>query len=79
MSENESITVKKIVVDWLKANGYDGLYNEEGPCGCILDDLICCADSGIEQCEAGHRIDGDNEDGFGYLMYPGKAKEENCL
>ena len=32
--------VRGIIIDFLKANGYDGLAGED--CGCGLDDLIAC-------------------------------------
>ena len=36
-----SNTLKSIVAAYLRANGYDGLYNED--CGCLLaDDLMPC-------------------------------------
>ena len=34
--------VKKIVSDYLRSSGFDGLFNEEGPCGCGLDNLAPC-------------------------------------
>lgn len=37
-------SVHKIVVDYLKANGYDGLYCYDAECGCVLDDLAPCCD-----------------------------------
>lgn len=46
------MTVKEIVVEWLKVNGYDGLAGEE--CGCAIDDLFCCGCSG-EDCVPGHK------------------------
>lgn len=44
------ITAKEIIAEWLKANGYDGLYNHE--CGCLIDDLIPCGED-PSLCEAG--------------------------
>jgi len=32
--------VRQIITEYLKANGYDGLYHDE--CGCFLDDLAPC-------------------------------------
>jgi hypothetical protein len=32
------MTAKEIIIDWLKAHGYDGLCSDE--CGCRLDDLM---------------------------------------
>jgi len=36
------MTVKEIVTEYLKDNGYDGLCSEE--CGCAIDDLMPCND-----------------------------------
>ena len=44
------MTVKEIVMKYLKDNGFDGLYSED--CGCLVDDLIPCS-SDAEYCEAG--------------------------
>lgn len=43
-------TVKQILIEYLKENGYGGLYFED--CGCPLDDLIPC-DSCFDQCKPG--------------------------
>ena len=45
--------LKSIVTEWLKANGYDGLCNDE-ECGCGIDDLMPCGEPG-EHCVAGHK------------------------
>lgn len=38
-----ALTVKEIVVEYLRANGYDGLYNDE-ECGCSLEDFMPCGE-----------------------------------
>ena len=45
--------VKEIVEEYLKANGYDGLYNYVG-CGCALDDLDACGEIS-PCCEPGYK------------------------
>lgn len=40
------MTVRKIVKDYLKANGYAGLAGDE--CGCSLDDLAPCGCDPLE-------------------------------
>ncbi|MBW1779344.1 MAG: hypothetical protein JRL30_01270 [Deltaproteobacteria bacterium] len=46
-------TVYEIVYEYLKANGYDGLYGED--CGCGLNDIMtCCEDCG--NCHAGVKV-----------------------
>ena len=37
-------TVQEIVSDYLEANGYDGLYDPDGECGCTLGDFMLCLD-----------------------------------
>jgi hypothetical protein len=57
------MNVKEIVVQYLRENGYDGLFSYG--CGCAVDDLMpCCEDTSL--CEAGfrkgvgcHDLDGD--------------------
>ena len=46
--------VRAIVAEWLKANGYDGLYTDN--CGCEVDDLMPCANDGSANCRAGYKI-----------------------
>jgi hypothetical protein len=49
-------TVKDIVIEYLKANGYDGLCSSD--CGCKIDDLIPCSGYGSpDMCEPGVKED----------------------
>lgn len=68
------MTVKEIVIEYLKKNGYDGLYNDD--CGCALDDLIPCCDN-IETCMAGVKGKNGEED---WIIRPrvDKTPEEIC-
>jgi predicted amidophosphoribosyltransferase len=45
--------VKDIVTEYLTANGYDGLYNDDGECGCCLADLAPCGELCAE-CKAAY-------------------------
>ena len=47
------MTVKEIVLQYLKDNGYDGLYYDE--CGCSLDNLMPCGCE-KDECKPGHLI-----------------------
>jgi len=47
--------VREIVVEWLKENGYDGLYEPGCECGCFIDDLAPC-DGLCENCIPGYRV-----------------------
>jgi hypothetical protein len=50
-----SKSVRDIVREYLVANGYDGLAGDE--CGCDLDDLMTCGESGALDCAAGFKHD----------------------
>ena len=49
------MTLKDIAVAWLKANGYDGLYNA-GECGCENSDLMPCGEPSPIGCSPGYKI-----------------------
>lgn len=36
------MTVREIVAEWLKNNGYDGLMSTWSGCACLIDDLAPC-------------------------------------
>jgi hypothetical protein len=52
MPENKPMTVTEILKDWLYTHGYDGLYHEDGECGCLVGDLGPCGEIG-GSCKAG--------------------------
>ena len=53
--------VKEILQQWLKDNGYDGLFCEY--CGCERDDICPCDLSpNIVDCEPGYKFMGCNEE-----------------
>lgn len=56
-------TIKEIVAQYLKANGYDGLYNECGECACLIGDLAPCGEMSGE-CVSGYKAKCD-DDGCG--------------
>lgn len=46
---------KDIIVEYLKTNGYDGLFSRDGECACKMDDLMPCEGYGSEiSCEPGY-------------------------
>ena len=49
------MNVHEILKTWLKDNGYDGLFNSVGQCGCKIDDLAPCCESCTE-CEPGYEV-----------------------
>lgn len=48
-------SVMEIVADYLKNNGYDGLYNSDAECGCDLDELMPCEGS-PDSCQPGYKV-----------------------
>lgn len=48
------MTVIEMVAEYLKQNGYDGLYSDDGECACEIGDIAPCNTIG-EQCHAGYR------------------------
>ena len=57
-----STTVKEILIEWLKANGYTGIHSDE--CGCSIDDMApcCCSGDNCLDCEPGYWREGWIED-----------------
>lgn len=48
------MTVKEALIEYMKANRYEGLVGDE--CGCVLDELMPCGVEGLDQCELGHIV-----------------------
>ena len=53
--------VTDIVTQYLKAHGYDGLFNDYMECGCRLGDLHPCDAGPPGECEPGHLVPCDPE------------------
>lgn len=71
------MNVEQIVREYLVANGYDGLANDNGECGCDLEDLMPC---GYQDafCEVGHKVEvspEESEYGEKWVIKPGKRPE----
>jgi hypothetical protein len=49
------MTIKEIVVEYLKASGFDGLAGEE--CGCLIADDCPCGEPPVDVCVPGYRWD----------------------
>ena len=60
------MTVKEIVVKWLKDNGYDGLF-ECGECACKIEDIAPCGSfDAFINCHPGCLIEPyDSDTGWG--------------
>jgi len=76
--------VKEIIKQYLINNGYDGLANTEGECGCTLEDYHACGEY-MHECqpaykwedaclECEHHCDDYDEDGMSYCMRLTKQK-----
>ena len=71
----EIVTVRQMVAEYLKDNGYDGLAGEE--CGCWLNDLMPCEYFDAYHCVAGHEGPPPENEGEGVdtWMYAGKRPD----
>lgn len=47
------MNIQTITLEYLKANGFDGLYNP-GLCACKRDDLMPCDQPSIDECHPGY-------------------------
>ena len=54
------VSGKDMMAEYLRLNGYDGLYCDE--CGCALPDLMPCGGEWAIDCVAGYRHEGCTED-----------------
>ncbi len=70
------LTVKKIVIKYLKDNKYDGLYSTSGDCGCEINNLAPCGEM-FGDCEPGYKVksNGDCPESYDFCI---RAKKINC-
>jgi hypothetical protein len=59
------MNVEKIVKDYLKKNGFDGLCTED--CGCRNDDLMPCGE-GFINCVPGHLVSAEDAKAQGFYV-----------
>ena len=54
-----STQVRIIVSEWLESNGFEGLVNLDGECGCPIGDLMPCENSiaGLGDCQPAYRYE----------------------
>ena len=69
-------TVKEILIEWLKKNGYDGLLNDE--CGCKDGDLMVCGEFSGD-CEPGYLYKGDEDCDYDYVITREKISDVGNL
>lgn len=67
------MNVRKILEQHLDRHGFDGLWNSNIECGCLLDDLCPCDNIDLD-CEPGYKIPSDNPE-FDWLITSEKPKE----
>ncbi len=60
------MTVLEIVEKYLRDNGYDGLYNPDDECGCLINDLAPCGEMN-EECRAGIILERDSG-GYDFII-----------
>ena len=72
-------TVRDIVTEWLRTNGYDGLVEKDGECGCRLEDLFPCGDVYAQWCVAGHEVKCTCGAGCGWHIKPGKRETPQTI
>ncbi len=53
--------LEQIVSAWLRSHNYDGLFHEDGECGCRLGDLMPCSSPGMG-CEPGYLSKNNSEE-----------------
>lgn len=73
------MTVKKILIEWLKSHGYDGLYCSDYDCSCDIESINCC-DLHFAFCEPGVKVKLENDLNYDYKIIPRKESmpEEIC-
>lgn len=54
------MSIRDIVREYLKTNGYDGLYNPE-TCACEVDALMPCDEPSMGECSPGYKVSGCEE------------------
>jgi len=69
------MTVKEIIIEWLKSHKYDGLYRPE-KCGCLTSNLIPCNYQRWDECKPGIKY--GKEDFWTVAPRIEKSSEEIC-
>lgn len=66
--------VIEIVKLYLEQNGYDGLYNEDGECACLNDNLELCGEM-LSTCKAGY-LQKDPDTEYDFVIGAHKPEEK---
>ncbi len=70
------MTVKDILADYLKSNGFDGLCHPDTYCCCGLDDLIGRCKGAQQDCRPAIRIQDPEGDPWYTLAFDHRPTEE---
>lgn len=70
-----TINCAGMVAEYLKANGYDGLVEPDGECGCGIDDLMPCGGDYAMRCEAGYKVSCTCGEGCDFHIATGEKEE----
>lgn len=71
-----ALTVELVVINYGKANGYDGLCNDGLECGCTWDDIAPCMDMNAD-CELAYRFEEhDERTGENWYMCTNKSGKQ---
>lgn len=59
MARETKMTGREIIAEYLKKNGFDGLFNADADCGCSLTDpeadFMACGGEGCHECSPGYQ------------------------
>ena len=69
------LTAAKIIEDYLRANGFDGLAAPDQECGCQLCDLMPCG-SNFGECLPGYKAPHQYPEEADWAIYPSRAAAE---
>ena len=56
-----NIKAEQIIIERLKQDGFDGLFNPQNECACTINDGIAPCSGILTECEAGYEISGSGE------------------
>lgn len=71
------MTVKEIILNYLKDNNFDGLCRSDLGCGCGLDNMFWC-DALNEKCECAYKHKYTHKSKSYDIYCPNKQKNNEC-
>lgn len=66
------MNIKEITIEYLKANGFDGLCNGDIECGCRLVDLMPCSGPNERNCEPAYEFTAPKGSEYDFIMSTNK-------